>query len=154
MSLIPHDHRAIARAGIVADNYRITSTMCFLFFIVSNQDIVFPSYLMVISDDMISIASQSIVIPHDSGSLDIPRIVIRTNDRCMGRIGHFVFVTIDHIVLGNRTACPSQCIPYTNKLRFSCPVCFISTTNGQYCSPRIRFSYCIFQSILCFFSIF
>ena len=66
MSLIPHDQRISSCASIVADNYRITSTMCFLFFIVSNQDIVFPSYLMVISDDMISIASQIIVIPHDS----------------------------------------------------------------------------------------
>ena len=144
MSLIPHDHRAIACAGIVADNYRITSAMCFLFFIVSNQNIVFSSYLMIVPDNMISIASQIIVIPHDSSSLDIICFVIGTNDRCMGRIGHFVFVTIDHIVLGNRTACPSQCIPYTNKLRFLCPVCFISATNSQYCSPCIRFSYCIF----------
>ena len=96
MSLIPHDHRAIACAGIVADNYRITSAMCFLFFIVSNQNIVFSSYLMIVPDNMISIASQIIVIPHDSSSLDIICLVIRTNNSCIFGIGYGILIAINH----------------------------------------------------------
>ena len=99
MSLIPHDQRIISCASIVSDNDRITSAMSYLFFIVSNQDIIFPGYFMVIPNDMITTSRYIIVIPSNGRRFRIFCFVIGTNDRCIGRIGHFVSVTIDHIVL-------------------------------------------------------
>ena len=98
MSLIPHDQRISSCASIVSDNDRIMPGVSLLFLIVSNDDVVGTSYFMIIPNDMITTSSYIIVIPSNGRRFRIFCFVIGTNDRCIGRIGHFVFVTIDHIV--------------------------------------------------------
>ena len=90
--------------------------MGFLFFVVANQNVIGPGHFMIITDDMITASCYIIVIPSNGSRFRTFGFIMGTNDRGVRSIGYFIFISVDHVILGYILLGTSQCILYPHQL--------------------------------------